>query len=157
MRIELNQGTYQIRPSVGAKGGARPVDALRSASPSSPSTPATSRNTTPAPKTGGAVRSAESPSSVTPVATTTIVRGPDVAEISTIDFATARQDLPKIAQYHAKMRNLVAGRVNRPISLGAGPAPKGRTIYDRAYLKQVADHASLNAAAVERKQIDLQG
>jgi len=157
MRIELNQGTYQIRPSVGAKGGARPVDSIRSASPSSPSTPATSRNTTPAPNTGGAVRSAESTSSVMPVATTTIVRGPDVAEFSTIDFATARQDLPKIDQYHAKMRNLVAGQVARPISFGAGPTPKGRTIYDRAYLKQVADHASLNAAAVERKQIDLRG
>ena len=149
MRIELNQGTYQIRPSIGSTHGARPVG---SGNPSSPSLPLT----TP-PSLDTATNSTNLVNKVVSTGPTTIVREPDVAELSTIDFSTARQGLPKIDQFHAKIKPLVAGQVNRAVSFGSGPVPRGRTIYDRAYLKQVADHASINAAAVERKRLDIEG
>jgi len=144
MRIELNQGTYQIRPSIGATGSARPVGPIHPTTPAPPSSDVPTRSTKPVNK-------------VVSTGPTTIVRGPDVAELSTIDFNAARQGLPKVDQFHAKVRPLVAGKVKRAVSFGAGPVPKGRTIYDRAYLKQVADHASINAAVVERTGIDLEG
>ena len=139
MRVELNQGTYRIRPSAdpsnaqvrqGLVTPTSPVD------PTSPTNPAKSH------------LQALSDSSV-------ISRGPDVAELSSINFKTAQDNLPQIDRFHAKMSRLVADEVSRPVSFDPKASQAAAlNVYHRAYLRQVADHASLNAAAVDRERLN---
>lgn len=139
MRVELNQGTYRIRPSTAQSN----AQARRLVSPTSPVNPTTS----PTNPLKGNLHSAGDSS--------TISRGPDVAELASINFKTAQKNLPQIDRFHAKMSRLVAAEVNRPVSFDSKPNQAAApNIYHRAYLRQVADHASLNATAVERERLN---
>ncbi len=147
MQIQLNQGVYQIRPS--ASNRPMPIARSSTTSTAKPTAPAVVNAPTASPPSA-APTSAES---------ITAARGPDRVELTSLNFQSAQSALPNVDKYHAKMQNLVAAKVNQPISFDTPSAPPGPSsansrpmnIYDRAYFRHTANHAALNAAAVERE------
>ncbi len=141
MRVELNQGTYRIKPNVVRRqGNPQPVN------------PIAPINKGVAPQSGENQLTVHAPDG-----STTIQRGQDVAQLSSLNLQAAQKDLPQVDQFHARLKPLVAGQTNRPMSFDAVPPAKTMNIYDQAYFRHTADHAALNAAAVERTQVDLRG
>jgi len=74
----------------------------------------------------------------------------DVVELESISFNRAQVDRADGSSRSEQLSSLIAGRVNRPISFGPAPSSSNHVLH-RAYFVQNADHASLNAAAVERQ------
>ena len=89
-----------------------------------------------------------------------IVRPSDTLELTSTDpierigRAINQQDISaqELANFRGRVGDLVAGETNQPISFDQPRAAvQNNNIYHRAYLKQTADYASLNAAAVDRQ------
>lgn len=74
----------------------------------------------------------------------------DVVELESIGFDQAKVGLSDGSQRSDRLSSLISGQVNRPISFAPPPSSSNHILH-RAYFLQHADHASLNAAAVERQ------
>lgn len=87
----------------------------------------------------------------------------DTVELESISFSKAQANYLAAGRnsftISHKLASLTAGRVDRPISFAPAPSTTTSTgnYLHRAYFKSNADHASLNAAAVQRQvEIDTQ-